>query len=75
VIGVTPQGFAGVDLNAADVFLPIGAGAREFMGRDLEWVDTRNWQWIRVIARLAPGVTREAAAAQLTDAYRIADRE
>ena len=58
VIGVTPEGFAGVDLNAAEVFVPIGAGGFEFMGRDTEWETTRNWQWIRVIARLGPGATR-----------------
>ena len=51
VIGVAPEGFAGVDLNAAEVFLPIGAGGFEFLGRDTEWATTRNWQWIRVIAR------------------------
>jgi putative ABC transport system permease protein len=72
VIGVTPEGFGGVDLSAAEIFLPIGSGGREFMGRDTEWETTRNWQWIRVIARLAPGVTPEAAATQLTASYRIA---
>jgi predicted permease len=72
VIGVTPEGFGGVDLNAPEIYLGIGAGGREFMGRDTEWETTRNWQWLRVIARLAPGVTREDAAAQLTASYRTA---
>ena len=72
VIGVTPQGFAGVDLNAVDVFFPIGSGTREFMGEGTEWATTRNWQWIEVVTRLAPGVTREGAAAALTSAYRNA---
>ena len=75
VIGVTPEGFAGVDLNAVDVFLPIGAGTREFMGRGTEWATTRNWQWIQVITRLAPGVTREAAAAPAHTALSQGGRE
>jgi predicted permease len=70
IIGVAPEGFGGVDLNAAEIFLPIGAGAREFMGQSAEWATTRNWQWIRVVARLAPGASRESAAAQLTASYR-----
>ncbi|HKP29713.1 MAG TPA: ABC transporter permease, partial [Gemmatimonadales bacterium] len=70
VIGVTPEGFAGVDLNTVDVFLPIGAGAALFMGQSTEWETTRNWQWIRVLARLAPAVTRESGAIRLTEAYR-----
>jgi len=70
VIGVAPEGFAGLNLNAADLFLPIGAGAREMMGPSTEWASTRNWQWVQITARLKPGITRDVAAAQLTASYR-----
>ncbi len=70
IIGVAPEGFAGLGLNAVDVFIPIGAGAREMMGPSTEWATTRNWQWVNITARLTPDVTRDEAAARVTAAYR-----
>ncbi len=70
VIGVTPRGFSGVDLNAVDLWLPVGPAAPEMLGPGTSWARTRNWQWVRVLARLAPGATREQGAAALTALYR-----
>ena len=61
VIGVAPQGFNGVDLNAVDVWTPFHAGARDVMGSG-DWRNTYNWQWLKVLARLKPGVTRAQAS-------------
>jgi predicted permease len=70
IIGVAPGGFTGIELNAVDAWLPVGAGAREFLGPDEEWRTTRNWQWVRVIGRLGNGVRRETVQAELTTKYR-----
>src|ERR1051325_8638564 len=59
VIGVAPEGFNGVDLNAVDLWVPFHAGAVDVVG-DGKWRDTYNWQWLDVLARLKPGVTRAA---------------
>lgn len=71
VIGVAPRGFTGVDLDAVDVWVPFHAGARDVLGTD-GWRDTYNWQWLKVISRLKPGVSRAAASAEATRIQRAA---
>jgi len=71
VIGVAPKGFAGVGLNAVEVWVPFHAGARDVIGSD-EWRTTYNWQWLNVIARLKPGVSRAAASDEATRIQRAA---
>jgi predicted permease len=77
VIGVTPESFNGIDLDATDLWLPFQSGMRLVLSADLVklW-DTWNWQWIGVVARLKPGVTRSEASAEATTLYRaaVADR-
>lgn len=83
VIGIAPKGFNGVDLSAVDAWLPFHAGASDIVGKSVEWRDTYNWQWLKVIARLKPGVSRtlasdeakriqRAAVAQVPDVDRAA---
>ncbi len=62
VIGVMPKGFNGVDLEAVDAWLPFHAAAPDLVGKSGEWRTTYNWQWIHVLARLKPGVTRAQAS-------------
>lgn len=62
VIGVAPKGFNGVDLNSVDAWLPFHAGAPDIVGKSGEWLQTYNWQWLKVIARLKPGITRLLAS-------------
>ena len=62
VIGVAPKGFNGVDLNAVTLWVPFHAGAPDVVGKDGGWRDTYNWQWLRVLARLKPGITRARAS-------------
>ncbi|MBM4185737.1 MAG: ABC transporter permease [Gemmatimonadetes bacterium] len=72
IVGVAPRGFAGIDLNAVDVWLPLNTGAREFLGSGDEWRDTWDWQWVRLVGRLRPEATRERASAEATALYRAA---
>jgi predicted permease len=68
VIGVAPRGFAGLDLVAPDVWIPMtSASALQPMGAG--WATTSVATWLRVFARMRPGVPIERAAA---DAMRIA---
>lgn len=66
VIGVAPEGFTGIELDLADVWLPYSAAAPEFGVPDVfrsEWL-------FGVIARLRPGISPAAAAAECTAIYR-----
>src|ERR1043166_503733 len=71
VVGVAPEGFNGVDLNAVDLWVPFHAGALDGV-RDGKWRDTYNGQWIKVLARLKPGVTRAQASDEATRIQRAA---
>ncbi|MFN0069297.1 MAG: ADOP family duplicated permease, partial [Limisphaerales bacterium] len=59
VIGITPPGFTGVELARADFWLPLGTVTRHDNWRS--WPKDRGSPWVKVIARLKPGVSREAA--------------
>ncbi len=72
IIGVAPRYFTGVDLDAVDAWLPLHTGAREFLGNSQDWRDTWNWQWVKLLGRLKPGVTRMEASAEATVRYRAA---
>ena len=64
VIGVAQQGFHGTDWSqASDVWIPMAMKARATGG----WsgLDERRSRFAHVFARLAPGVDRSSAAAQL----------
>lgn len=72
VIGVTPAGFNGVDLNAVEAWIPFHAGAADVVGKSAEWRGTYNWQWLKILTRLADGVTREKASDEATRIQRAA---
>lgn len=72
VIGVAPEGFNGVDLNAVDAWIPFHAGAQDVVGRSGEWRETYNWQWLNILARLKPGVSRARASDEATRVQRAA---
>lgn len=59
IIGITPPGFTGVELTRADFWLPLGTITKRDNWRN--WPTDRGSPWVKVIARLKPGVTREAA--------------
>ena len=68
VIGVAPRGFTGVDLADVDVFLPLRNAAHEEIGGD--WEHSRGVYWVRVVARLRPGVGLGSAEAEATTLHR-----
>ncbi len=73
IIGVAPRGFRGTGTRDMDVFVPMSAAAARAVTP--EWSTSRNWQWLSVVVRLAPGVTDEQAATRATMVFRSAHAE
>lgn len=68
VIGVAPARFDGInDLRVPIGYLPI---TRYGAARDPRYASRYNWSWVEMLVRRSPGVTLDAAAADLTNAYR-----
>jgi predicted permease len=72
VVGVAPAGFRGVDMILDSQFwVPLGHITD--LVTNLQNRHSRNMHWLRVIARLTPGVSRTQAGAELeTLAQRLA---
>jgi len=68
VIGVGPEGFGGINLAAADLFLPISVAVKDFASP--EALTSRNWWWMQSIVRLRPGVALPAVVEQATATFR-----
>jgi predicted permease len=73
VIGVAPQGFTGPDLEGVDLWAPLHAYTTE--RQTDRWKRTRNYYWIKVVARLADGVSVAAAESEATHLHRNGRRE
>ena len=74
VIGVAARGFLGCEVGrSADLFAPAAMKAVLTPG----WNGLGDWRtyWLHPIARLAPGVTKESALAQLNVVYAQALQE
>lgn len=71
IIGVTPEGFVGTVSGAApDVYVPITTIPRNLgPWNEKNFYLTYSWDWTEVLVRRAPGVTREMATTDLTNAY------
>jgi putative ABC transport system permease protein len=68
VIGIAPPDFTGLDYAAPDLWLPLSSGgAMQWLGK--QWTTQSIVTWLRIYARLKPGVPLKDAAA---DAMRIA---
>jgi predicted permease len=67
IVGVAPRGFTGAGLRGVDVWLPLRTTAAHTSPYCLK---TRNCHWLRVVARLAPGVAAQTAEAEATALYR-----
>ncbi len=72
IIGVAPEGFLGFSTDPLAAFLPIAMAART-LGADPKnpWYATYNMIWFEGFARRKPGVTAQAATADLTHAYEV----
>jgi predicted permease len=73
VIGVAPRGFTGIDLAPVDLWLPMKVSGADLMGP--EWLTSRGYYFASAVARLAPGSTAEALAADATRLHRIGRQE
>jgi predicted permease len=71
IIGVAPRGFAGVDdRRPPAVYIPITTYAGNQPDEDgKNYFTTYHWGWMNMMVRRAPGVTVEAANADLSSAY------
>jgi putative ABC transport system permease protein len=74
IVGVTPRGFRGIELEETDVWLPIGAYA-DGSPDSLKWTETRYGFWLTDVGRLAPGATAAQAGAELSALTRSIDDE
>src|SRR5262245_3538235 len=74
IVGVSPRGFSGANVGTvADLTLPIAA-IPQVEPRAAGLLERGN-SWLRVLARLRPGVSQAEATARLTAAWpQIADR-
>jgi predicted permease len=68
VIGVAPPGFRGMSLRQVAMFIPVTAGAFDEAGE--AYVRNYGFSWLDILARRKPGVSPEAAGADLTLAFR-----
>ncbi|MGA8034858.1 MAG: ABC transporter permease [Candidatus Acidiferrales bacterium] len=64
VVGVAPSGFRGLDFILAPQFW-IPLGMVEQLAPEVPKRDSRDQHWLAVIARLKPGVSRDAADREL----------
>lgn len=71
IIGVAPAGFAGVnDANPPVVYIPITTFAGSGASNDAKtYFSTYQWGWMKVLVRRKPGVTREQAEADASQAF------
>ncbi|HEX9564478.1 MAG TPA: ABC transporter permease, partial [Gemmatimonadaceae bacterium] len=57
IIGVAPPGFSGVDLDAADAWLPMGSDPSYSARTQTEWYRNPNINGFQIVMRLRPGTS------------------
>jgi predicted permease len=67
VIGVTPRGFTGADVQPVDVWLPIRIANEATTN---QWQTTWNAQWLQTIVRVPPEASDALLADDLTRVFR-----
>jgi putative ABC transport system permease protein len=71
IIGVAPKRFSAADVIPPIAFIPITAAAEDgFSAIWAKYRKTYNISWLEIFARRKPGVSMEAANADLTESYR-----
>jgi len=69
VVGVAARGFHGVEVGwSPDVFVPMAM--KPWITPTWDGLDSRRWMWLNAMGRIAPGVSRETAAAAAGLVYR-----
>ncbi len=64
IVGVMPVGFGDVVGNATDMWVPMTM--QPLLSPQQQMLDDRNWSWLQMMGRLAPGVTLPQARAAVT---------
>ena len=72
VVGVAPKGFNGLGLGAIDMWLPLHVASPDYHGHDSELWTTDHSSWLRMVARIKPGVSFATATAEAEVLYRAA---
>jgi predicted permease len=68
IVGIAPPRFTGIDRAPVDMWVPITAGMTV---QEVErWRHSRSNFWLATVARLAPGVSEDVAAAAATQVMR-----
>jgi len=78
VVGVTPRGFVGLELDPVDVWLPFGVaqlGRAVINGVTIPWYRTNNFRAMRVVGRVPRGVSDSRVAAQAGSPLAALDAE
>jgi predicted permease len=71
VIGVTQEGFSGIDVGATtQIFVPLAMRKQMTPGYLRNNVDSRRARWVQVFGRLKAGITAEQAQARLQPYFR-----
>jgi predicted permease len=64
IVGVTPEGFGGLEAVNTDAWLPLTPGSAEVTSE--QWKANRGDNWVRAITRLTPGAGVARAEAEAT---------
>lgn len=64
IVGILPDEFKGIELEPADLFMPVGMASA--IGYQSEYIRKPSMKWLSVVARLAPGVDDRRAEAVAT---------
>jgi predicted permease len=59
VVGVAPRGFAGIDFEPVHAWVPVSITGAAY--DSASWHTSRSMHWLRMVARLAPGIGAEVA--------------
>ncbi|HWA14829.1 MAG TPA: ABC transporter permease, partial [Gemmatimonadales bacterium] len=73
IVGVAPAGFDAGGMDAPDAYAPLNTLASKMAGGSPDYVDDQGWAFIKLMARLKPGITTARASAEFTgliQAYR-----
>ena len=70
VIGIAPKGFHALWLTPSAAYIPLAAGGAEISDGGMDFATEYGNQWMEILVRRKPGVSAEAASAELTRLYR-----
>ena len=63
IVGVAPEGFAGIDIDRPSVFVPLAA--QRILRPDRNYLEEPSTAWLNVVGRMRDGVTADEVAAEI----------